>query len=342
LTVNITSSKKWFEGLNSIRFILAFIVVLSHFDDPYIKDLINSSSEIAHLSGIVLTNLFDGTAAVVAFFIISGFVIHYPNKNGLKNLKKFWIRRFIRILLPLMIIFIIGIRFGHPEKTVIWSLICELIYYVIYPFIFSLPLTWRKKFIIAFIAAAALIVIRGQNDLLSLLTQRNVKYHSYYWQAGIFLTWIVGLPVWLMGVLLAEEIDKISAINFSRLIFYRMSVFIISCLLTYARGNFYLSYLISMNLFAFCIYRWIRAEIIYFKHKRASRVLERAGKFSYSLYLCHPFIYLLLTSWLNKTETDYPLIILCTILLSYLYYLTVERPSHLLAELIAKNNGPGK
>jgi peptidoglycan/LPS O-acetylase OafA/YrhL len=64
-------------GLDSIRFVLAFIVVLSHgvvpvFGDGTIEKLIK---------------LFQptGIAAVMGFFIISGFVIHYPYSTGVNS-----------------------------------------------------------------------------------------------------------------------------------------------------------------------------------------------------------------------------------------------------------------
>ena len=338
-TIN-TTSKKWFEGINSIRFILAVIVILSHFDDPFIAELKNSSLPIYHTAGVLLANLFDGTAAVLAFFIISGFVIHYPNKNGIKDLKRFWTRRLIRIFIPLIIIFFIGIKFGHPEKAVVWSLICELAYYIIYPFIAAVPIKWLGKVVIAFIITFVLILIKGQNDILSLLKQSDLGYHSYYWQTGPFLTWVIGLPVWLMGVLLAENIDKLRNTTFNKLLFLRISVFIYSCVLTYGRSKLYISYLLSMNFFAIWIYLWIQAEIVYFRNRKASALLEKAGKFSYSLYLCHPLLYLLLSFWLNKTEANYPIFILLTFILSYGYYLAIEKPSHLLAERLTKHNYP--
>src|ERR1700749_4001404 len=126
-------SEKWFYGVDSIRFVLAFVVMLSHFDNVYASALKQSTHSIFRNCGYILANAFDGTSAVIAFFIISGFVIHYPNRNGIKDVKTFWIRRFLRIFIPLIIIYFAGTRFGHPDKAVMWSLICELVYYTIYP-----------------------------------------------------------------------------------------------------------------------------------------------------------------------------------------------------------------
>src|SRR5258708_38740035 len=112
-------SNKWFYGVDSIRFVLAFIVMLSHFDNVYATALNNASHSLLRDAGYFLANAFDGTSAVIAFFIISGFVIHYPNKSGIPNLTEFWIRRFLRILIPLAVILIAGIPFNHPENAVV-------------------------------------------------------------------------------------------------------------------------------------------------------------------------------------------------------------------------------
>src|SRR6201996_2270593 len=115
-------SEKWFYGVDSIRFVLAFVVMLSHFDNVYASALKQSTHSIFRNCGYILANAFDGTSAVIAFFIISGFVIHYPNKNGIPNLTEFWIRRFLRIIIPLAVILVAGSWLGHPENAVVWSL----------------------------------------------------------------------------------------------------------------------------------------------------------------------------------------------------------------------------
>jgi len=328
--------KKWFKGIDSLRFILALIVLLSHFKDPFATRLIASPSHAVRVLGYFLDQAFDGTAAVIAFFIISGFVIHYPNKSGIRSVKKFWIRRFVRIFLPLFIIYLAGIKFGHPDKAVVWSLICELVYYAIYPFMVKIKLSWYHKFLIAYAIAAVFIIIGGHNDFASLFKQADSKYHGYYWQLGSFLTWIVGLPVWLLGVLLAEHIDKLQSISFNKVLLYRIIVIVLSCFCTLAKVYLFTSYIVSMNLLALLIYKWLQAETVYFKSRQPNALLEKMGKFSYSLYLCHPIIYLVLGFWLSNTFITYPILIIATIFISWLFYLAVERPAHLLAIRIAK------
>lgn len=331
-------NKKWFAGLDCLRFILALIVLLSHFNNPFIELFLKSPYPIINLSGQFLTYAFDGTAAVIAFFIISGFVIHYPNKNGIKSLKTFWLRRFTRVFIPLIIISIIGIWFHHPEKAVVWSLICELAYYAIYPLLFKINISWRKQFLSVYIIALIIICIGARYDVVSFFTQTAAKYHGYYWQLGIFVTWIVGLPVWLLGVLMAENIDRLHNISFSKIFFYRLFIFALSCFFSAAKLYWHLSYILSMNVFALLIYQWIQAEINYFKRKTPNKALEKMGKFSYSLYLCHPLIYLILGFWINSGVYTYPLLIIITIAVAYVFYLLVEKPAHALALKLSRNN----
>lgn len=326
--------KNWFYGVDSIRFILAFIVMLSHFDNVYANSLKDSAHLPLKLIGIFLANAFDGTSAVIAFFIISGFVIHYPSKNGISSVPSFWLRRFLRILIPLAIIMVAGSFFDHPEKTVTWSLFCELIYYAIYPLLLKINLTWKTKFIITWTVAAIVIAIGSYHDVLAFFKQTDNQYQGYYWQFGNYITWVIGLPCWLLGVLIAENIDQIKSTPFSTVITYRIVVYLMSCFCCLAKFHLHLSYILSMNIFALLLYKWIETEIVYFKNNKPNLGLEKAGKFSYSLYLCHPIVFLLLKHFIVFNNFTYPLFILLTILSAYLFYLLVERPSHQLARTI--------
>jgi len=325
---------KWFYGVDSIRFILAFIVMLSHFNNVYAVALKHSPHLLLKYFGFFLANAFDGMAAVIAFFIISGFVIHYPNKNGIPNLKEFWIRRFLRILIPLSVILIIGSKFNHPEKTVVWSLFCELIYYAIYPFLSMIRLSWKSKFFIAYAIAALVICLLGYNDIISFFKQTNSNYDGGYRPAGGYFTWIIGLPCWLLGVLIAEKIDYLKQATFKSVMIYRLLVFAVSWFCIVGEFHLHLSYILSMNIFALLLYKWIQTEIVYFKTHRPNPLLEKMGKFSYSLYLCHPLLYVIIGLFINLNTATYPLFILLTITSSYGFYLLVEKPSHIIARKI--------
>ncbi|MFB9844078.1 acyltransferase family protein [Mucilaginibacter ginsenosidivorans] len=328
---------RWFKGLDSLRFILALIVVLSHFDDPLIRVFRHFDTAAGRVCAFLLENAFNGTAAVIAFFIISGFVIHYPNKNGLGSLGKFWMRRFVRILIPLVVIFLAGTRFGHPDKKVIWSLVCELVYYAIYPFLLKLRIKWLYQCLGACLLAVIAIGAGAQHDIQSLVQQKDIHYHSYYWQLGIGLTWLVGLPVWLLGVMVAEHIDEPAKVSMKEIMTWRAGVYAISCLLIIARSYWFVSYILSMTVFAPLICLWLKAEIIFYRDHQPAGFLEKMGKFSYSLYLCHPLAYVILRYWLKNSVVNYPVVMTLTIAIAYIFYLLVERPAHALALKISRN-----
>jgi peptidoglycan/LPS O-acetylase OafA/YrhL len=326
----------WVTGLDSIRFILAFIVLLSHFENPWEAYLKSSTSHLQKLIGMLLPNLFSGIGAVIAFFIISGFVIHYPNKKGIPDVRKYLLRRWLRIGMPLLIVVVGTIHYDCFSYIPIWSLYCELAYYTIYPLLVKIKLTWKLKFILSFILSFILIYALCPFDVSSLIHQKDDYYFGAYWQLGPYLTWLIGLPCWLLGVLLAENIDSISgSISSYKIFFLRLTVFSVSILLNIAKFHFFLSYIFSMNLFALVVFIWIKAEILYYREKKPISILEKMGAFAYSLYLLHSVVFLLLRNIFVLNRFSYLVFIIVTIFISYLFYLIVEKPSHLAAKKIA-------
>jgi peptidoglycan/LPS O-acetylase OafA/YrhL len=325
---------KWFCNVDSIRFILAFVVMLSHSNLVYVVALKHSGYLLLRLIGYFLANAFDGTSAVIAFFVISGFVIHYPNKSGIPNLTKFWIRRFVRIIVPLLSVIIIGIFFNHPEKRVLWSLYCEMIYYAAYPFLSYIKASWKSKLIGAYAVLAVIICLIAYHDFDAVFKKVYDNYHSFFMPLQMLLMAIELLPCWLLGVIIAEQIDDLNSATFKSLVIYRLLVFIASWCCSVGKFHFHVHYMISLNIFALLLFKWIKAEVTYFKHNSPNPILEKMGEFSYSLYLCHPLMYFILSLFITNTFFTYPILILITITGSYCFYLLVEKPSHLLAQKV--------
>jgi len=329
-----TTSKNWINGVDSLRFVLALLVLLSHLDNPITIFLQKKSTESIDIPLALSKSVFNGVAAVIAFFIISGFAIHHSAKNNKMNWQKFVLRRYIRILLPLAIVVLLGFKFNHPEKAVIWSLICELIYYTLYPILRISVSNWVRATKISFLVSCGLIVSLGWNDLMAFVNQTNYNFHGHYWQFGPYCTWLIGLPCWLMGILIAEKVHELKPVTFRSLVLLRLVILFVSMGLNFMKLEFHLSYLLSMNIFAILLFIWIKAEISYYISRPANRLLEWSGRFSYSLYIVHPIAIIVLKSLIDVNSITYFLIIIFTIVLSYIYYLVIEKPSHKFATQI--------
>jgi peptidoglycan/LPS O-acetylase OafA/YrhL len=199
-----------------------------------------------------------------------------------------------------------------------------------------ISLSWKTKFFIAYLVAALAIGMLCFHDIVAFFKQTNADYQGYYWQLGWYLTWIVGLPCWLLGVLIAEHIDRLKTISFNKVVVYRIGVFAISCFCCFAKFHAHLSYILSMNLFALLLYKWLQTEIAYFKTHPANNLLEQMGKFSYSLYLCHPLLYVILRRFIAYNIFTYPVFVLLTVTGAYAFYLVIEKPGHKLARRITR------
>ncbi|OUJ74868.1 acyltransferase family protein [Hymenobacter crusticola] len=331
-----STQSKWFGGLNSIRFVLAFIVVLSHLGNPIAIALRHSNLKLLQYVGMLLGVSFVGVSAVIAFFVISGFVIHYPNRNGIRDVKLFYVKRLVRVLVPLLVIMLAGMPFGNPERAVVWSLYCELIYYAIYPTLAKINTAWRVKLIFAFIVAAILIGTVGQPDLVSMLAQSDRGYMGDLWRFGFKLTWLVGLPYWLLGVMMAEKIDFVQQrVSTQRIWLWRIGLYAATVVCCTLRFHSFVPYSLSMLIMAAPIAKWLEQEIIYYRTKQPTAWLENFGKFSYSLYLCHPLIITALLTFVPLTVYSYLGYLMVCVVGAYLFYLLLEKPSHLLAEKLA-------
>src|SRR2546426_8312799 len=67
-------------GLDSIRFVCALWVVFAHLGLPFENNISRDTPIELMLRGVV-ANLFPGPPAVVVFFFIFGFFIHWPVRN---------------------------------------------------------------------------------------------------------------------------------------------------------------------------------------------------------------------------------------------------------------------
>src|SRR5229473_962436 len=175
------------NGLDSIRFILACWVAIGHIGLFPLLEGIDTASRLGwFLKGLYEATV-NGPAAVIVFFVISGFCIHFPFRNGdFPRLARYYPRRYFRILAPLTaaISFNALLKVNMPllGRSILWSIVCEEIYYLIYPGLLLLrrALGWRPLLIAAFILGG----------WVAWTDPAAGDYPSYGWR----LNWLLGLP----------------------------------------------------------------------------------------------------------------------------------------------------
>lgn len=128
--------KTYFPGLNGLRFIGAFTVILSHIE--FLKSL----NGLPNLMEVPFYQNTNGHLGVILFFVLSGFLITYLLLDELKNtskinIKHFYMRRILRIW-PLYYLMILISLFLIPSlyavlhfSTRVYSM-NEMIYYLVF------------------------------------------------------------------------------------------------------------------------------------------------------------------------------------------------------------------
>jgi len=132
------SRGKRIEGLDTIRFVLAMTVVFGHCGFIQFHLPFERFHYIGPAVRALQRNIVNGPAAVIAFFVISGFCVHYPNRKlDRVDLLPFYARRHIRIIIPATFAALIssakGVDLARCSDSILWSLVCEEIYYTMYP-----------------------------------------------------------------------------------------------------------------------------------------------------------------------------------------------------------------
>jgi peptidoglycan/LPS O-acetylase OafA/YrhL len=329
---SLETSYKEVAGLDTIRFLAAMCVAFGH------GALFPVAAYVPEKTGLwaILVGLnnsaFNGVAAVMIFFVISGFCIHYKYACGQRFLTvPFLSRRLLRIAIPVLAAIALANLLGAQAQgaldAVLWSLYYEMIYYLIYP---ALRILFSALGIWACIACSTLISI--------VLIAFNWGL-AYYWQFPVYYGWLVPFPAWLLGCLLAEKLSKGNVVHAGheiwtwRLVGLSYSAFVQAY---FFHGPIKIGMPALLYPFIAYSFFWLDREIAHMRSVGAVPVLEWAGRWSYSIYLMHGMI---LVS-LSPTTPIGPALIwaikLVAILAgSYCFYLIVERPAHQLARSVS-------
>ena len=334
-------------GIDSLRAVAALTVMLDHLGLTPPDIFAAHHSAVFSAIRMVLNCLFNGPAAVVIFFVVSGFFIHLPQtrKNTELNIPRFYVRRGIRIGIPAMLAFLCFEKAGIAtatgsllvkiNSTVLWSIVCEVTYYFLYPAILlaGKNFGWVKTVIIAYLVAFALCL----THLNTLRAAGNAYVALHLW------TWVVGLPCWILGCWLAENRQKFRPATITKIWLWRFAIFAVAFLLRVAKFHFHsvvFSNCFTLNLFALPVTAWIGLELVSSTNLGTSRILEWIGQWSFSLYLIHPTawycLHVLGIPYVNSAQWYHLLSIVTALISSFIFYLVVEKPSHLLAVQLSR------
>lgn len=322
------------RGLDTLRFIAALWVVFSHCGYPPLTEGLDRSSLPALIVQGFYGNLFAGVPAVIVFFVISGFCIHYPHRNpGSFSLLPFLVRRYLRICIPMAAAILLSrpfhVNLALLQNSILWSLLAEIIYYSLYPVLRRLHerFGWNKIILASFVAAyGVMLMFPGAPD---------------YSPFGPALSWLVAFPCWLLGCRLAEmKFDRIApAPGPAQVWCWRGGIWFLSWFCSVLRFHSPIGYPWTLNLFAIAVFFWLRVEIAAFRVRPPGRILEWAGQWSYSLYLMHMIADKAhgKLPWPNfGFNLNWCLKMAFILAVSYVFYLLVEKPGHYAARRLSQ------
>ena len=331
LSSEAQGSSRRVAGLDTLRVVAALWVAMSHGARFPFQELFDSGSSL-HILTLANNATFNGVAAVFVFFVISGFVVHYPYVRAARiDVVPFLVRRGLRVGIPAIIIILLtrwlGDRYQAVEEMVLWSVYCELIYYGLYPLLFRLSkrVGLRRMVLVSLMPAVGLAVWQWK--------------FIYFSELRVLEAAAIGLPTWLAGCALAEELGtrQLSAPFAGRrtVIAYRVGALLLAIILKSVAGHgpLIIGFPQSHWVFGVFCFFWMRTEIAGYQERPPHKALEWAGRWSYSLYLTHFPILIFFQQYFAEADV-FAVWVAQTVSLvvcAYVFYLGVERPSHLFA-----------
>lgn len=322
------------HGLDSVRAFAALSVLFAHILGPSLPAMLLVLGVNPKLSELARYT-FTGHPAVIVFFVVSGFCIHYPYTRRALPVAAFTAARWTRIMIPALVALLLAklvhLRgFNFIDGYILWSIVCELWYYSLYPLflLLSRRVSFEAQFVTAFLVSFVLVFFLGSDQ---------------YGNAHVFgpeLNWLVGLPSWLLGCLLANRISsEAPSVRYGKhgIILWRVTVAAVASCLYWLTMNTPIGYYLTMNTFALLVFFWIYAEIN--SHKNSASIFERVGKWSYSIYLFHMIFAVIagkLLAGLHYNMLITLISIPMTLWLCHLAYRYIEQPSHEYARKLFK------
>lgn len=354
-------TKQHFYWLDALRFIAAFMVLLSHTRNTFFPAFGDLPADQQNIFSMALTMFCRmGHEAVIIFFVLSGFLVGGRGweriQNGTMNVSSYAIDRFSRIYPPLLaaILFyfvtscvIPGTPFSWATaignllnlqgiccKSLVspfWSLSYEVWFYVILgalAFMLKATKDWTKRIGIILLVGATSVFVLG------------LKMHY-------LLIWFMGAVAYIVRpqkknkfVLIASLVGFLASV-----VYYQFSKDTRSLEMAIEETNKeYLEVLMSLMA---CLF--IQQAILFEPQNRITRKIEKSigsmAKFSYTLYLSHRIVFLWIIAYVWPKDslhftmlgvTKFLTIIVTTLLACWLLYLISERYSPIVKKFMKK------
>jgi peptidoglycan/LPS O-acetylase OafA/YrhL len=296
-----------------------------------------------------------GSAGVPIFFVISGYCIHRggavrlaANPDYRLDTGNFWVRRFARIYPVLLAALVLTFALdwfslhlppvshkireigwqsflvnlfslqGVAGKTygsngALWTLSLEVQFYAIYPLLFAL----RRR-----IGMTSVLAIVAVINVVSayVLERHDIQFFTSYW-----FSWTLG--AWIADARTRRAPDARSSIWLYAL----AAAFIVLGCVAFHFGQYGAFQLWAVG-FAFYLYKALERPSGNRRETFVTRVLSRFGDFSFSLYLIHLPIFVLLSSLLFRSSLQMSIwpsfgYMLVAVPVAYVFYRLVELPA---------------
>ncbi len=322
--------------LDSARGLAAIGVLIAH----GIASFSETNFELTAAYNVIVSYLDIGKIFLILFFLTSGFVIPYSIKGeGRIALKSFGISRFFRLYpvywVSALLGFVLYGSFNFQEllynltmfqqffgvRNIIglyWTLQLELIFYFLIALTFIFNRLYSKRFLfqtsVLFLLIALLMAVVRNITLiklpLALPLSLSLMYFSSYYRYVVL------------------EKDKVTK-KLSNYYFFLYAMAIPA--ISYLGYNYDFGY--NENWLKYTLAYFIGLYLFYFicKMKFTSKSMEYSGKISYSVYVFHPLVILIIqkvdfTASFNG-YTKLILLLIMTLLFSHFTYKLIEQPS---------------
>lgn len=365
--------------LDSLRGLAALTVLFGHYLNV-LPQIILDTKSLDGYQGINLIKytplhiFWAGYAAVILFFVLSGFVLSLPfyRENNKFSYLTFMIKRFFRIYVPYIVSVFIAVLAailiskggiselstwfnGVWEKPFKWEQINDHFlflgnfnYGAFNPIYWSLVYEMRISIIFPFIV---LLMVRS-NWFYNILLAFVFLFLGVYFITNQYLITLFYVFMFIVGALLAKHRVKIQAYTQTKSKNLKLVYLLIGiCLYTYEHWAHYLYLLVNINLEY--KYHWMLVGIfttagcvifiilslssLTLTNVLLKKPIQFLGKISYSFYLYHCVALFSLTYLLYdyiNLFVIWLLSLILTILLATIGYYLIEEPSIRLARLI--------